>query len=67
MKKLILSLCLATALFACSNDKKGEGNESAPVAPGADNVNGNLPDTSDAIQLNQSLPKDSSGISDTTR
>ena len=67
MKKLFFTLLTAAVFVACGNDKTTESNESGPVAPGADNVNGNIPDTSDAIRLNETPPKDSSGIRDSTR
>lgn len=67
MKKLFSSLLLVSVLFACNNDKTTDSTESAPVTPGIDNVNGNIPDTTDAIRLNQPLPKDSSGMTDSIR
>ncbi len=66
MKKFILPVLIAGFILACNNEKKTESNESAPVTPGADNVNGNIPDTSDAVRLNQSMPKDSSHTRDST-
>ena len=60
MKKVfsILALC---AFAACGNDSTTSDTEtkSAPVTPGIENVNGNVPDTTSAIQLNKPLPIDS--------
>ncbi|RYZ19976.1 MAG: hypothetical protein EOO10_23730 [Chitinophagaceae bacterium] len=67
MKKVLFSLLVIVTFAACGNDQTTESNEAAPVTPGADNVNGNIPDTTDAIRLNQSSPKDSSNIKDSTR
>ena len=66
MKKVVLSMLIAGIVLACNDEKKTESNGSAPVAPGADNVNGNIPDTTDAVRLNQSMPKDSSLTRDST-
>lgn len=61
MKKL-LSVLLATGLLvACGNDTDNNNVdvESAPVTPGLDNVDGNMPDTARTIRLNTNLPNDS--------
>ncbi|HEV7330619.1 MAG TPA: hypothetical protein VGN63_06215 [Flavisolibacter sp.] len=68
MKKL-LSIVLLAGFFACNSDTTTteEGTTSAPVTPGIDNVNGNVPDTSETIRLNRPLPTDSvTGTTDTT-
>ena len=67
MKKILIYLFIAGAGVACGNDKTTESNGSSPVAPGADNVNGNLPDTTESIRLNQTPPQDSSSLTDSTR
>ena len=68
MKRITLAVCLIGLLIGCNNDKNNEtSTEAAPVSPGADNVNGNLPDTSGSIKLNQPLPKDSSSAPDSIR
>jgi hypothetical protein len=60
MKKVfsILALC---AFAACGSDNTTSDAEtkSAPVTPGIENVNGNIPDTTDALRLNSPLPTDS--------
>jgi hypothetical protein len=61
MKKL-LSLFLVTGLLvACGNNDTNEETNaaSAPVTPGIDNVNGNIPDTTETMRLNGPLPVDS--------
>lgn len=62
MKKLLAIFFAASVLAACGNN--GESNDdvdvnSAPVTPGIDNVNGNIPDTGETIRLNRPLPTDS--------
>jgi hypothetical protein len=62
MKKLLSVLLVGSLLAACGG--KGQDNEaadveSAPVTPGLDNVDGNVPDTSRTIRLNENLPTDS--------
>lgn len=61
MKKL-LSILFAAAFFAsCGSgtDNEDTNVKSAPITPGIDNVNGNIPDTSETIRLNRPLPVDS--------
>lgn len=68
MKK-ILSIVLLAGFVACNSDNTTteEGATGAPVTPGIDNVNGNVPDTSETIRLNRPLPTDSvSGTADST-
>ena len=62
MKKLFFVLLVTGLLTACGGndqDNKDVNVESAPVTPGLDNVDGNMPDTSRAIRLNTNLPNDS--------
>ena len=62
MKKIFSVLLAAGLLVACGNDgtdNKDVEVESAPVTPGLDNVDGNIPDTSRTIRLNTDLPNDS--------
>ncbi len=67
MKKLFSILLLAGIFTACNSDSTTEGNGAAPVTPGIDNVNGNVPDTSETIRLNNPLPTDSvTGTKDST-
>jgi len=71
MKKIFLALLLAAGFAACnnSNTTKSESDttvKSAPVTPGIENVNGNIPDTTTTIRLNKPLPKDSSDLNDST-
>jgi len=67
MKMIFSGLLLASLFCACNGDKTSNTNadvQSAPVTPGIDNVNGNVPDTTRAIRLNNPLPKDSSLVND---
>ncbi len=69
MKKFISLLLFLNFAVACNNssttkvspDSGGAGN-----TPGIDNVNGNIPDTDAGIKLNKPLPKDSSGVLDSS-
>ena len=70
MKKISSVLLVAGWLAACNGDDKTTETNSAPVTPGIDNVNGNLPDTSETIRLNRPLPVDSTSadsLRDTTQ
>lgn len=68
MSRLSYLLFSGFILLACNNSANeitSADSTAAPVTPGIDNVNGNIPDTGSAIHLNEPLPKDSSKI-DTT-
>jgi hypothetical protein len=58
MKKLFFILFAGGILTACGNNDTAE-TSSAPVTPGIDNVNGNIPDTTETIRLNRPTPVDS--------
>lgn len=67
MKKAFFTLLIGGCLLACNNDQSPQPAtdvKTAPVTPGIDNVNGNIPDTTRAIRLEQPLPKDSSRLDD---
>ena len=69
MKKLFSFLLAAGFLVSCGSDGTSNadtGAESAPVTPGIDNVNGNVPDTSETMRLNRPLPMDSTTGKDST-
>ncbi len=50
MKKLIFIL-LAIPVFSCNSDKTNDAPESATDYPAVQNVNGNMPDTTNSINL----------------
>jgi hypothetical protein len=59
MKKILLCLSLPLALAACNDDTSNkEAVEPAPNTTNVQNVNGNMPDTTSSISLdnNQSAP-----------
>ncbi|HEY0068203.1 MAG TPA: hypothetical protein VGB46_12590 [Flavisolibacter sp.] len=59
MKKILLCVFLSLALAACNNDTSNkEAVEPAPNTTNVQNVNGNMPDTTTGISLdnNQSVP-----------
>jgi hypothetical protein len=63
MKKIAFLFSVAAMVTACGNDNTTEaenpGTRATPVAPGVDNVQGNIPDTTGGIRLNRTLPVDS--------
>lgn len=69
MKKIISIAFLGVLFVACGNNtsKTEEGPMSAPVTPGIDNVNGNIPDTTETIRLNRPLPTDSTTGTDSSQ
>ena len=66
MKKLF-SLLVIGFLFSCGNGKTDANKTESPVTPPVDNVNGNIPDSTNSINLNQPLPIDSSHLNDSTQ
>jgi hypothetical protein len=66
MKKLIYLAVISFAL-SCGNEKSdATKTEAPPVSPGIENTDGNIPDSTNSINLNQKLPVDSSGLRDST-
>ena len=69
MKKLF-SLIMITnfILVACNNSSNtsptSADSGTAPNSTNVENVNGNVPDTTSGMTLNQSLPVDSSNLKD---
>jgi hypothetical protein len=64
MRKL-LYLAVMGFIISCGDNKSTDAaTESAPVTPGIENTNGNMPDTSNTIPLNSTLPVDSSRLND---
>lgn len=64
MKSLVL-LAVSLAALSCGNNKTTEAQPS-PVTTATDNVDGNVPDSTNSINLNRPLPTDSSGLNDST-
>ncbi|HET7898773.1 MAG TPA: hypothetical protein VFL47_13910 [Flavisolibacter sp.] len=67
MKSFFSGLLFVAFFCACNGNQKDNSETdatSAPVTPGIDNVNGNVPDTTGAIRLNRPLPKDSTLVND---
>jgi hypothetical protein len=61
MKKILVGTAIVFLIAGCnSNDKKKAIDEKTDNQAGVENVNGNIPDTSNAINLN-THKKDSSG------
>jgi hypothetical protein len=66
MKKLFAILLIA-GIFSCNSDKNEKEDKSKEGAnePGIQNVNGNIPDTTNAINLDNDK-RDSSSKADST-
>ena len=66
MKAILYGLFFTALFCACNGDKSADSSDvkSAPVTPGIDNVDGNIPDTTRTIRLNEPLPKDSTLVND---
>lgn len=50
MKKLLFIL-LTAVVFSCASDKKDDTTDKSENQPGIPNVNGNIPDTTNSINL----------------
>jgi hypothetical protein len=68
MKKVVIMSIITSVIFSCSsNDKKSTTNDSKNNNEvGVPNVNGNIPDTTNAINLS-THKKDSSATKDSAR
>jgi hypothetical protein len=64
MKKYWLALFTVITLFACNNEP--ETTESSPNLTNVQNVNGNMPDTSSSITLDNKQATDSLSIADSS-
>jgi hypothetical protein len=68
MKNLAFLLIIGNLILACNNsaDTSTTSTDSgtAPNSSNVGNVNGNVPDTTSGMTLNQSLPIDSSNLKD---
>jgi hypothetical protein len=71
MKKLFCIFAIAQFILACNNSSESSttsaDSTTAPNSTNVGNVNGNVPDTTSGMTLNQSLPVDSSNLKDSTR
>lgn len=72
MKTLFLLLIIFNLLPACNNSSNTtttsvDSTTAAPNTTNVENVDGNVPDTTSGMTLNQSLPVDSSGVKDSPR
>lgn len=69
MKKLLSGLVIMAILIACSNSSgnKAATDTTSPNTPALDNVNGNVPETTNTTNLNQPLPIDSSKVKDSMK
>jgi hypothetical protein len=65
MTKTLIGTLLCGVLFACDNEPKT--TESSPNLTNVQNVNGNLPDTSSGISLENKQAVDSLSVSDSLK
>ena len=62
MKRMMLIIGLISVILGCnSNDKKKTDDTKTDIQVGVQNVNGNIPDTTNAINLSNHK-KDSTGM-----
>jgi hypothetical protein len=68
MKRLALLFLVGNLILACNNSADTSttvtDSGTAPNSTNVGNVNGNVPDTTSGMTLNQSLPVDSSNLKD---
>jgi hypothetical protein len=71
MKRLVLLFLVGNLILACNNSADTSttftDSGTAPNSTNVGNVNGNVPDTTSGMTLNQSLPVDSSNLKDTNK
>jgi hypothetical protein len=66
MKKLFAFILGVALLEACNNSSETD-KAASPNPSNVENVNGNIPDSTNSINLNQSLPVDSSKLKDSSK
>jgi hypothetical protein len=70
MKKLFTLMVISSLVLACNSNSSSTPSGDSTTgtnATGVENVNGNVPDTTSGMQLNKSLPIDSSRVKDSSR
>ena len=70
MNKLFALLITISLLIACNNNgdtTTSADSATAPANTNVGNVNGNVPDTTSGMTLNQTLPVDSSRLKDSSK
>ena len=66
MKKILYPAVMGF-LLACGNEKTDDTKtESSPATPAVENVDGNIPDSTNSVNLNKPMPTDSSRLKDST-
>ncbi len=65
MKKSLLISCIALFLFSCNSDDKKDASDQPAAAGenavGVENVNGNIPDTTNTIDIGTHQPNQIKG------
>ena len=64
---LVITISLLTACNNSSDNTTSADSATAPATTNVGNVNGNVPDTTSGMTLNQSLPVDSSRLKDSLK
>jgi hypothetical protein len=70
MKRLFYFFILSSFFLACNNSgtmSNTSGDSTSTNPTNIENVNGNIPDSTSGMTLNQSLPIDSSRLKDSAR
>lgn len=66
MKKIIIILLTSAVLSSCSSKNTNSKEDKSKMEVGVENVNGNIPDTTNSINLS-TQKKDSTGKKDSIR
>jgi hypothetical protein len=69
MKKILSFIVLCNFIFACNNSSDSSTSKDSTTTnqTNVENVNGNVPDSTSGINLNHSLPIDSSRMKDSLK
>jgi hypothetical protein len=67
MKKLWNVFIIALFLAACDNGKSKSTTDAAPNTPNVENVNGNIPDTTNSVSLESRTSQDTLKTGDSVR
>ena len=69
MKQFFSFMIICIFAIACNNSSSSSATEDTTMnnRTNVENVNGNVPDSSSGMNLNHSLPVDSSGLKDSAK
>lgn len=69
MKKIFIAVLLYVSISSCNSggDSEATGDTTGRNLPGMQNVNGNIPDTTNAISIDDDVQDTSGSSTDTTQ